>query len=56
MNYNDKKEIEVSKDITYIPFCPICHDITENKGSLMIRVCKKCRKKLLKQLENKTYE
>lgn len=48
----EEKQIETINDIKYIPFCPICHNVEENKGSHNIRVCKNCRKILLNKLKN----
>jgi ribosomal protein L37AE/L43A len=39
-------------DIRLVPFCPICNNIEDNKGSYNIKVCKKCQKVLLNKLKN----
>jgi ribosomal protein L37AE/L43A len=44
------RQIE-TKYIKNMPFCPVCHDVEENKGSQNIKVCKKCRKILLNKLK-----
>ena len=37
-----------------MPFCPICHDIEENKGYHNIKICRNCAKIMLDKI--KSYE
>jgi len=36
--------MEIRKEIKVEPYCPICGNPEENKGSMNIKICEKCQK------------